>query len=277
EVVVIDAAGGAERWRRPLKNLYDSAAAVTVLRVADLEGDGDLSVLVGTAGWFVNVFKPDGTPKWTQWFRYHVITAVEAADVDNDGRAEVIVGNTYSTPLTVHEFDGTFRWSTLEQVGAEGNATTPRRGIGLTQMRLCDVDGDGRQEIIYGTEDGWIFAVDSLAGDEVWQLNIVGKVVALEVTEAGVLAASEHGDLYLLSLTGEILSMRHVSEWIRSATRCGDEIVMATEEGQLLWLGAAGDVLGSAHVDGEIRHLLARDQDVICVTEDDTISAFLSL
>ena len=277
EVVVLDGGTGVERWRQPLKNLYDSAAAATVLRVADLEGEGNLSVLVGTAGWFVNVFKPDGTPKWAQWFRYHVITAVEAADVDGDGRAEVIVGNTYSTPLTVHEFDGTFRWSTLEQVGAEGNATTPRRGIGLTQMRLFDIDGDGRQEIIYGTEDGWIFAVDPVAGDEVWHLNIVGKVVALEVTEAGVLAASEYGDVYLLSVTGEILSMQHVSEWIRTATRCGDELVIATEEGQLLWLHANGDVLGAVHVDGEIHHLQARDQDVICVTQDDTISAFLSL
>lgn len=276
EVAVLDGATGSERWRRTLKNLYDLKDRATVLRVADLEGDGNLSVLVGTAGWFVNVFTPEGDPRWAQWFRYHPITAVEAADVDGDGRAEVIVGNVYSTPLNVHEFDGSFRWSTLEQVGAEGNATTPRRGIGLTQLRLADLDDDGRQEIIYGTEDGWLYAVDPLEGDEVWQLNVVGSVISLEITDDGVMAANEFGDVYVISRTGKILAHRQVSERIRCATPSGDELALATEGGQLLWLDANCEVVGSAHVEGgEIRQLLAAGVDVVCVLEDDTIWALL--
>jgi len=276
EVAVLDGATGSERWRRTLKNLYDLKDRATVLRVADLEGDGNLSVLVGTAGWFVNVFTPEGDPRWAQWFRYHPITAVEAADVDGDGRAEVIVGNVYSTPLNVHEFDGSFRWSTLEQVGAEGNATTPRRGIGLTQLRLADLDDDGLQEIIYGTEDGWLYAVDPLEGDEVWQLNVVGSVISLEITDDGVMAANEFGDVYVISRTGKILAHRQVSERIRCATPSGDELALATEGGQLLWLDANCEVVGSAHVEGgEIRQLFAAGVDVVCVLEDDTIWALL--
>ncbi len=271
EFSVLDGATGTERWRQPLKNLYDSKAAATVVRVADLEGDGQLSVLVGTAGWFVNVFTTDGTPKWAQWFRYHVITAVEAADVDGDGRAEVIVGNTYSTPLNVHEFDGTFRWSTLEQVGAEGNATTPRRGIGLTQLRLSDLDGDGRQEIIYGTEDGWLFAVDPLAGEEIWQHNVVGKVVGLEVTQTGVIAANEFGDVYVLSKSGEITTHRHVSEWIRETTRSADGMLLAIEGGDVLQLDASGLVTGSQRVPSEIRQLHADPRRIVCLLDDGTI------
>ena len=140
ELIVLDGGSGRERWRRPLKNLYGSVSPVTALTVADLEGEGEPSLLAGTAGWFVNVFTPGGAPKWARWIRYHVITALEATDADGDGRAEVIVGTTYSTPLTVHDYDGAFRWSTLEQVGSEGNATTPRRGIHLTRMRLADLE-----------------------------------------------------------------------------------------------------------------------------------------
>ena len=274
ELIVLDGATGRERWRQPLKNLNDAPAPVTTLCVADLEGEGELSLLAGTAGWFVNVFTSDGAPKWAQWIRYHVITALEAADIDGDGRAEVIVGNIYSTPLTVHEFDGRFRWSTLEQVGAEGNATTPRRGIGLTCMRLWDLDGDGRREIVYGTEDGWLFAVEPRAGGEVWKLNIVGQVVGLETLPTGIVAASEFGDLYALGFDGTVRTHQHVSEWIHGAVRCGDEVVVATEGGQLLKFDATGVETGSLRTQGEIRQLHHVEGVVICVLENNRICAY---
>lgn len=274
ELIVLDGKTGRERWRRPLKNLNDAPAPVTTLCVADLEGKGGRSLLAGTAGWFVNVFTPEGAPKWAQWIRYHVITALEAADVDGDGRAEVIVGNTYSTPLTVHEFDGNFRWSTLEQVGAEGNATTPRRGIGLTHMRLCDLDGDGRQEIVYGTEDGWLFAVEPRRGGEVWKLNIVGQVVGLETLPTGILAASEFGDLYTLGFDGTLHTHQHVSEWIHAAVRCGDEIVLATQGGRLLKFDATGVETGFLRIRGEVRGLHCVGDVVICALENNRICAY---
>ncbi len=274
ELIVLDGATGHQRGRRPLKNLNDVPAPVTTLCVADLEGDGSLSLLAGTAGWFVNVFAADTTPKWAQWIRYHVITALQAADVDGDGRAEVIVGNTYSTPLTVHEFDGAFRWSTLEQVGAEGNATTPRRGIGLTQLRLCDLDGDTRQEILYGTEDGWLFAVEPRRGEELWQLNIVGKVVGLERLPSAIVAAGEFGDLYLLGFDGTVQTHKHVGEWIRAAARSGDDIVIATDEGRVLKFGATGVQTGSLQTKGEIRQLHCTERDIFCVLDDHRICLY---
>ena len=274
EVIVLDGSTGRQRWRRPLKNLYDTPAPATTLCVADLEGDGELSVLVGTAGWFVNVFQPDGTPKWANWFRYHVITALAAADVDGDGRAEVIVGNTYSTPLTVHEFDGAFRWSTLEQVGAEGNATTPRRGIGLTHLRLADLDGNGRQEILYGTEDGWVYAVDAADGAGVWQLNIVGKVVALEGMPAGIMVANEFGDLYTLRHDGHVSARVHVSEWIHAAVRSGDDLIIANELGQLLRYDATGTRAGAIQADGKVEQLHCTGHDLICALGDGSICSY---
>ena len=50
----------------------------------------------------------------------HAITALAAADVDGDGQAEVIAGTEYSTPLNVHNSDGSFRWTTFEEVGSRG-------------------------------------------------------------------------------------------------------------------------------------------------------------
>jgi hypothetical protein len=152
-----------------------------------------------------------------------VITALQAADVDGDGRAEVIVGNTYSTPLTVHEFDGAFRWSTLEQVGAEGNATTPRRGIGLTQLRLCDLDGDTRQEILYGTEDGWLFAVEPRRGEELWQLNIVGKVVGLERRPSSLPANSA-----ICICWASMAPCRHTNTWANGSAQRREVVTISS-------------------------------------------------
>ena len=273
ELIVLDGDSGRERWRRPLKNLYGSVSPVTALTVADLEGEGETSLLAGTAGWFVNVFTPEGEAKWARWIRYHVITALEAADADGDGRAEVIVGTTYSTPLTVHDFDGAFRWSTLEQVGSEGNATTPRRGIHLTRMRLADLNGDGIREIVYGTEDGWLFAVEPRAGAELWQLNIVGEVMALEVLPGGVVAASGFGDLYGLDPDGTVRRHSHPCEWIRASTRLGDDVVLAAEGGRLLRVNAACEVTSELWTGGEVRRLAAAGSHLICVLDDGRMAA----
>ena len=236
-------------------------------------GRGRASLLAGTAGWFVNVFTPGGSPKWARWVRYHVITALEADDVDGDGRAEVIVGTTYSTPLTVHDYDGAFRWSTLEQVGSEGNATTPRRGIHLTRMRLSDLNGDGVREIVYGTEDGWLFAVEPRAGAELWQANIVGEVMALEVLPGGVVAASGFGDLYCLDPDGTLRRHAHLCEWVRASTRLEDDLVLAAEGGRLLRVNAACEVVGELWTGGEVRRLTAAGRHLVCVLDDGRMAA----
>ena len=224
---------GHESWRRPLRNISGRPAAVTTLAVADLEGKGEQSVLAGTAGWYVNVFTADGAPRWANWFRYHPITALAAADVDGDGLAEVMAGNVYSTPLTVHNHDGTFRWSTLEQVGSEGNATTPRRGICLTHLCLWDADQGGVRKLAYGTADGWIYVVKPQDGSELWRYNLVGEVRGLLLGSAGLVVASEFGQLYCFGEGGQLRWRRTLSGWLRRLVPCGADLVVETEKGLL--------------------------------------------
>ncbi|SVE21833.1 uncharacterized protein METZ01_LOCUS474687, partial [marine metagenome] len=150
DLLALETGRGEIRWQRPLENLNRARSPVTALAVADLDGSGKQSVLAATAGWYVNAFSASGQALWANWIRYHVITALCVEDLDGDGKAEVVVGNVYSTPLTVHNWDGSFRWTTLEQVGSEANGTTPRRGVGLTRMVTGDLDGDGLREIVYG-------------------------------------------------------------------------------------------------------------------------------
>lgn len=224
--------GGHEAWRRPLRNI-GGPTAVRALAAADLDGGGGTTYLAGTAGWYVNTFAADGTPRWATWFRYHPITALVAADVDGDGFAEVIAGNVYSTPLTVHNHDGTFRWSTAEQVGAEGNATTPRRGIHLTHLCLWDADQDGSAEVAYGTADGWLYVVRARDGAELWRHSLVGQVQGLVLTTAGLVAASEYGDLCCFTAEGRLRWRRRLSRWVRRLVGDSEFLVVETEAGLL--------------------------------------------
>ena len=169
---------GKERWRRELAEYVESR--LDVFRASPLRiwrEYGKLSVLAGTEGWFVNAFGHDGS---SQMGRMVSISRHYRAESGRYGRrwksAEILVGTEYCTPLTVHNFDGSFRWSTFEQVGSHGNATTPRRGICLKHMVLCDLNHDGILEIIYGTEDGWVYAVKPQDGAELWHTNLVGEI-----------------------------------------------------------------------------------------------------
>ncbi|MDA0748077.1 MAG: FG-GAP-like repeat-containing protein, partial [bacterium] len=263
ELVVLNGTDGAEVWRKKLKNMSIRGGHVTVLTLADLEGDGRTSVLAGTAGWFVNAFTPDGTRIWAEWFRYHAIRDFRVADVDGDGKAEVMVGTEYSTPLTVHNFDGSFRWSTFEEVGSEGNASTPRRGIQLNRMALLDVDGDGVQEILYGTGDGWIFSVKPQDGAECWQLNLTGEVTGLVATTEGIFAANEYGDLYRLGPDGNVLWRVRASRWIREVVLVGDRLVVAGEEGRLMVFDSSGACNGAISLDAEIVFLKSHKSGVV--------------
>ncbi len=263
QLAVLEGESGGQRWCRALKN-SGWGSRISGLAVANLEGRGRTSILASTVGWYVNAFAADATFEWAEWVRYHAITALAAADADGDGRAEVMVGTEYSTPLNVHNSDGSFRWTTFEEVGSEGNATTPRRGIGLTHMQLVDLDRDGVLEIVYGTQDGWIYAVEPRDGAEVWHANIVGEVVGLIAFPSALVAASEYGELYSFSHRGDLLWHIRVGEWIRAIAQVEEYIVAAVEEGGLRACDAEGRCVGSIALEAEIRGLWPCRGGAVC-------------
>lgn len=265
QLVVLEGDTGEERWRRGLLNMWNRGTRVSAVAVADLEGNGELNVLAGTEGWFVNAFAADGAPKWAEWFRYHAITALQAADADGDGKAEILVGTEYYTPLTVHNFDGSFRWSTFEQVGSHGNATTPRRGICLKQMVLCDLDGDGVMEVIYGTEDGWLYAVKPQDGAELWHVNLVGEITGLVVLDGVLIAACEFGALYGIDFAGNLTWRRHEAQWIHAVAASRGMIAVAADRREIRTVDSEGRCQGLIEMPANVTSLAATDGGFICV------------
>src|SRR5262249_34270805 len=151
------------------------------------------------------------------------------------------------------------------QVGSEMRATTPRSGTHARALLLCDLHGDARPEIVYGTEDSWVYAVHPADGRVRWSANVGGDVVGLVETGAAaspLAVATAHGDLFLLDPDGR--KLRRVRAGVdatssiavrRSDGACALALGMA--DGHLLVMDLDGQVIAGWEGPFAISHLAA--------------------
>jgi uncharacterized protein (DUF2141 family) len=141
---------------------FDGKAAPAL---ADLDGDGDLDLLVGTAGGKLILFRNDGSrqePRWTQvtetflgydGARYPVPVF---GDVDGDGKLDLLIGTEEGT---VRYYRGTgvpgeagfVRQADLVPSGSVGRNSAPA---------IIDLNGDNRPDLLVGNFAGHLLAFD---------------------------------------------------------------------------------------------------------------------
>jgi hypothetical protein len=123
----------------------------------DIDNDGIVEIVTVTNGGVAKAFEHDGKLKWTSpAIAASQYSAPAIADMDGDGKPEVIVGK------SILNNDGTLRASV-------------KYGFGVIASVVADMDGDGQQELIggnaiYGADgkekwynalsDGWVGVAD---------------------------------------------------------------------------------------------------------------------
>jgi hypothetical protein len=151
------------------------SGSVSAIAVGDLDGNGDVSLIVGTRNRQLWVLNNNGTGRGG-WPR-SVPAVIEAQPVvaNLDGTGPKIIVATGSTldpagvgSVTVFNPDGTQRWQRLT-VGGSGIVSSPA---------VVDLDGDGLLEIIVGAFDQrvYVFRADGtdqpgwprFVSDSVW-------------------------------------------------------------------------------------------------------------
>ncbi|MEX0692282.1 MAG: VCBS repeat-containing protein [Gemmatimonadales bacterium] len=166
--LIVGAWGNRVRWYRGHGTLTDwtlaDSALITITRgsnttptLGDVDGDGDLDLVVGEASGALNYYRNDGTrtaPRLTlvsdEWlaFRGGRRSAPHLVDLDGNGLLDLVVGVE----------DGTV-WL-LRNIGSRTEpafATPERLPVGaqpLASPALGDLTGNGRLEALFGTASG---------------------------------------------------------------------------------------------------------------------------
>ena len=156
---------GKELWRLPAQG-----AAATSPVVWDLDGDGTPEIVTGI-GAKLTAVNAKGKIVWQHAMSRDIDAAISAADVDGDGRVEVIAVDLNGQVACVSGA-GKLRWQ----------ASVKQRV--RRSPAVADVDGDGKVEVLIGGYDGALYVFDAagklkeriaLAGD----MNATPTVVDL--------------------------------------------------------------------------------------------------
>ncbi|HEX7118600.1 MAG TPA: VCBS repeat-containing protein [Longimicrobiales bacterium] len=146
----------APRWARadaPLVTL--TRGSHTVPAAADIDGDGDLDLVIGESVGALNLYRNVGTPTDPRFelvsdeyggFDVGRRSSPTFADLDGDGRPDLVVGHEDGGPECFRNTGGAF----------EPTACPLPRLLPLAAPRLADLDGDGDHDVIAGTLHGGI-------------------------------------------------------------------------------------------------------------------------
>lgn len=236
---------GADNWHlsafsvagEELWHAWYYAHNTTFITTADITGDGALEIFTGNSFTDTNWFDADGRTSNFQRTRIGPATAGVMADLDGNGRHEMIaVGQTGVAASSVRETaPGAGDWVHEELWRID-------TGCPQTCIVVADVDGNGVDDVITSGKNGFIWALG--AGGKVHWLrnahNSVNDLLVVELEGARViLAASDDGSVQVWSLEGELLRKVEVGLQVMAlhgADITGDgvcEIMAVTTDGVL--------------------------------------------
>ncbi len=172
---------GTKKWSLKLSGDVQSSPAV-----GDCDGDGALDVCVGSMnGYAYCVNGATGVIKWSVYLSpmlASVSTPVSLADIDKDGKLEVLVGTRVAGATS----------DTLFCLNGENGSVLWKKALGpnVQSPFPADIDSDGCTEIIVGCGDFKVYALDDVGGS----------------TNCGVVGAEEDGrNETVFTATGRVL------------------------------------------------------------------------
>jgi hypothetical protein len=201
------------------------------------------SLIVGSGKGLVTALDPAGTVRWQYRVPYYkrdgIVRVLLAADLNGDGREEVIVGaeNWHYYAL---DHQGQYLWK-FESVHAS------------TAGAVADVDGDGELELVAGTEYYWWSCV-SADGQRKWQHSTIygpgaSAVATLADGNGRRLVAFGCVD-GTVQVVGPPAGPRGD---LRFVLRTGDRITGLVDRGQDLLVASANNSVYALAADGTIR------------------------
>ncbi len=215
---------------------------VGVVRCADIDGDGDGEIVIGSYNWLDYAFDHEGKMLWKR-VNVHKPTSIAFVPL-GDGTLGSLVGSTYNSA----SFYGPAGEGLMGvSVGYHGAAMSVAGG---------DMDGNGLPQLAVGSRVGGLHVVE-YKSEKLWEKFMgaeVSQVAMADLTGDGkleVIAGSKNFYLLAADVEGKILWNCNAGEAILDLA-VGDldgdgapEIVVATEGGMVRVVDAEGNITGT--------------------------------
>ncbi len=155
-------AEGKLLWR-----FFGDKYSVGPCAVGDADGDGQAEIVYGTDNGNIYCLSGLGEVEWRySEFAPYGRSGINLADLDNDGKAEVLVTRSNvgldRCLMALDGATGAFLWRTQDVMqGYCSNATV-------------DLDGDGTLETLHADKGNWLYCVNA-DGTERWRVELAGR------------------------------------------------------------------------------------------------------
>ena len=240
--------------------------------VADLDGDGKLEIIVGGRGvntdgspscdGWVYAYRSNGTLYWQTRVQAPVNASPTVADLNGDGKPEVLVGLggiATSSPcwnggvVALNGQTGASIWTFATQDWLNHQPDGWKDGV-ISTPAVGDINGDGKPEVVFGAWDQCLYALDhngvplwgNLPGllpqlycgghgfyneDTFWSspsladINNDGKleiITGADITAGNVYHDPSGGYVYILDGQGKILAQTWLDQRIYSSPAVAD-------------------------------------------------------
>ncbi len=172
-ITVLDAATGRTEWK--VNSGYDRKTPVQEFgasnghtwctpKLYDIDGNGTKEIITGHGHGVVSVLDANGyfMPGWPQKHTDFSVRSVHVADLERDGKAEIIVGVAADShrSVYVYNYDGTLRPGWPQTQGENGEKTWIY-GVFMDTIETADLNGDGTREIIVPSDLSFVSVFES--------------------------------------------------------------------------------------------------------------------
>ena len=254
---------GRQKWSFIFPPHIGKPSVVTVF-TADLNLDGREEIIAGLTNWLYFALKNDGNPLWKSEAIWPATVGC-TADVDGDGRFEVLAGTKLN--LSLINSDGSIRWRFS---GGRDHYSPFGKGRVL-DVYAGDIDGDGEVEILCACSDGYIYALNPM-GRLKWRYNVGEEAVRVSAADINgdgrmeVIVGSTNFNIYSLRSNGERIWRKNLRDIIRDINLSdlnndGKAEVISGCGNRLVILSGSGDEKAWCNVNGLINKIVISDLD----------------